>query len=103
MEPYRVDFEKMDWESPMPGVRHRARGDRSKRLRLVEYSQAMEPHWCERGHTGVILAGTFEIEFKDGTQLFHSGDGVFIPAGRSHRHRARCLTAVVRAVFVEDR
>jgi len=45
--------------------------------------------------------GTFEIEFNEGTQVFEQGDGVMIPAGDEHRHRAKALTDVVRAIFVE--
>jgi quercetin dioxygenase-like cupin family protein len=62
----------------------------------------MKPHWCDKGHIGFILEGRFEIEFADGTRVFEAGDGVFISAGKTHRHRARVLTDVVRVVFVED-
>jgi quercetin dioxygenase-like cupin family protein len=43
-----------------------------------------------------------EIEFQDGVTIFEQGDGVFIPDGEEHKHKARALTAVVRVVFVED-
>ncbi|MEM7425025.1 MAG: cupin domain-containing protein [Pseudomonadota bacterium] len=97
----RVDFEGLDWESPMPGVRHKIliRGDR--KLRLVEYSSTMEPHWCSVGHFGQILSGEFEIAFDDGVEVFGPGDGVAIPDGEAHRHMARCLTDTVTALFVE--
>jgi quercetin dioxygenase-like cupin family protein len=99
---YRTDFDRLDWQSPMQGVRCRVekRGDRQ--LRLVEYTEEMPPHWCEKGHVGMILEGDFEIEFPSGTQVFRRGDGVFIPPGHEHRHRARVLTKKVVAVFVED-
>jgi quercetin dioxygenase-like cupin family protein len=71
-------------------------------LRLVEYSAAMPPHWCTRGHVGTILSGRFEIEFAGGTEVFVEGDGVDIPPGESHRHRARALTETVLALFVEE-
>jgi hypothetical protein len=102
MDKYKVDFKNIGWESPIQGVRQKARCVRSERLRLVEYTREMEPHWCDRGHVGLILDGRFEIEFEDGTRIFESGDGVFIPAGQAHRHRARVLTDVVRVVFVEE-
>ena len=70
-------------------------------MRLVEYTGEMEPHWCDRGHVGMILKGRFEIEFDSGTLVFEEGDGVAIPDGAGHRHRARALTDVVRAVFIE--
>jgi uncharacterized cupin superfamily protein len=71
-------------------------------LRLVEYAYEMEPHWCDRGHLGYLIEGRFEIEFANGLWVFQAGDGVTIPNGHENRHRARVLTDVVRAVFVED-
>jgi mannose-6-phosphate isomerase-like protein (cupin superfamily) len=102
MDRYLVDFDDIGWESPMEGVRHKVREEHGRKLRLVEYSREMEPHWCARGHTGMILEGTFEIEFRDGKRLFRKGDGVHIPDGDEHSHRAVVLSEVVRAVFVED-
>jgi quercetin dioxygenase-like cupin family protein len=86
----------------MAGVRQKVFSDGAKRVRLVEYTRAMPPHWCEKGHFGYILEGTFEIEFPGGTHVFGPGDGVFIPDGAEHKHRARALSEVVRVVFVED-
>jgi quercetin dioxygenase-like cupin family protein len=74
----------------------------SKRVRLVEYSKSMPPHWCERGHYGYILDGRMEIKFADCVRVFTAGDGVFIPDGPEHRHNAKVLSEVVRVVFVED-
>jgi mannose-6-phosphate isomerase-like protein (cupin superfamily) len=102
MMEYRVDFETIEWESPMAGVRHKVKKIGARQIRLVEYSREMEPHWCEKGHYGYILEGTCEIEFETGTRLFEPGDGVFIPDGAEHKHRAKNLTDVVKVVFVED-
>jgi quercetin dioxygenase-like cupin family protein len=30
------------------------------------------------------------------------GDGLFIPAGEKHKHKAKVLTDVVRIILVED-
>ncbi len=98
----KVDFETIAWESPMPGVRHKVKVVGTKKLRLVEYSAEMEPHWCSIGHTGQILSGTFEITFDDGTEIFEAGDGVIIPDGEEHRHMAKALTDTVQALFVEE-
>ncbi len=102
MEPYRVDFDGIDWESPIPGVRQKVVKVGTRQLRLVEYTKEMPPHWCEKGHWGYILDGRFEIEFPDGVKIFEPGDGVLIPNGHEHRHRARVLTELVRVVFVEN-
>jgi len=102
MATYKVDFESMAWESPMGGVRHRVLKGDSRVLRLVEYQHDMQPHWCSKGHIGYIIVGRMEIEFTGGKEIFEGGDGVFIPPGDAHKHRARVLTDMVKAVFVED-
>ncbi len=102
MDSYKIQFETIEWKPAIPGVRHKVYSDGSRVLRLVEYSGEMALHWCSKGHIGVILKGRFEIEFQDGKSVFETGDGVFIPSGEEHRHRARVLTDVVQAVFIED-
>jgi quercetin dioxygenase-like cupin family protein len=102
MNQYRVDFESAPLETPMSGLRFKAVAHGGRRLRLVEYTKDMEPHWCDKGHVGYILEGRFEIRFDRVTEIFNPGDGVFIPPGEEHRHMARAITEVVRAVFVED-
>ncbi len=102
MDDYRIDFAAVPWQSPLAGVRAKTVARHPRQLRLVEYTPAMEPHWCQKGHAGYILDGQFEIRFPQETIVFHPGDGVFIPPGFDHRHMARALTDVVRAIFVED-
>ena len=46
--------------------------------------------------------GQFQIEFNDGAQVFNAGDGIVIPGGPEHRHKATASSAIVRAIFVED-
>ena len=99
---HKIGVESKDWESPIPGVRQKTALQGPKRVRFVEYSREMEPHWCEAGHYGYVLDGVLEIEFDDETDVFESGDAVLIPHGPEHRHRARVLTDTVRVVFVED-
>ena len=102
MGDYRIEFESICWERVMDGVRQKAVSEHGKRVRLVEYSKPMLPHWCEKGHYGYILQGRFEIEFEDGIRIFEKGDGVFIPEGKKYRHRARVLSNIVTVVFAED-
>ena len=83
-------------------MRQKVHSDGARRVRLVEYSSDMEPHWCNKGHHGYILDGRFELEFDSGTVVYEAGDGVFIPDGEEHRHKGRVLTDVVRVIFVED-
>jgi len=99
---YKIDFEDMEWEFPMAGVKSKIYRSGRKQLRLVVYSKDMPPHWCDRGHYGYILEGEFEIEYDGETLIYRQGDGVFIPDGEEHRHRARTLTESVKVIFVED-
>jgi quercetin dioxygenase-like cupin family protein len=92
----------MEWESPIPGMRQKVFELDAKRVRLVEYTQEMDPHWCSKGHYGYVLDGRFEIEFDNEARIFSAGDGVFIPTGEEHRHRGRVLSEIARLVFVED-
>ena len=102
MNRHRVDFKTLAWETPVEGVRSKTLEHGGKKLRLVEYTPAMKPHWCEKGHIGCVLEGRFEIRFDDEVVVCELGDGVFIPSGREHRHRGKALTDIVRVVFVED-
>lgn len=86
----------------MRGLRYKAVTHGSKRLRLVEYTKDLEPHWCEKGHVGRLLEGRLEITFDRIVVVFDPGDGIFIPAGAEHRHMGRALSDVVRIIFVED-
>jgi ethanolamine utilization protein EutQ (cupin superfamily) len=102
MSIHKVDFDKIPWETPMKGVRAKSVVRDGKRLRLVEYTPEMDPHWCESGHFGRIIEGRFEIQFGDEKVIYEPGDGVFIPSGKNDCHRGRALTSVVRVIFVED-
>jgi len=99
---YLVHLDALPWESPAPGIRHKLYRCDSRVLRLVEYSRQMVPHWCSKGHIGHIVDGSLEIEFGTGTYRFEVGDGVFIPPGPEHAHRAVVLTSSATALFVED-
>jgi len=100
---YKVDFESMEWETPVAGVRFKAFERAGKKLRLVEFAKEfVEPDWCVKGHTGYILEGKMEIDFNGESIVFGPGDGVFIPVGQDHKHKGKVLTDVVKAILVED-
>ena len=102
MAEHLIKFSEYKWENAMDGVRCKVYRHGGKQLRLVEYTSEMTPHWCDKGHYGYILEGEFEIEYPGETVLYKAGDGVFIPEGDEHRHRARVISESVRAVFVEE-
>ena len=100
--PHLVSFGAIAWQSAMAGMRFKEHVRGGRRLRLVEYTPEMAPHWCERGHLGYVLDGRLEISFSDEVVVLETGDGVDIPSGPEHRHMGRALTEVVRVIFVED-
>lgn len=99
---YKVHFDDLEWERPIEGIRCKSYKDGRRQLRLVVYTREMAPHWCEKGHYGIILDGQFEIEYLDTQVIYQTGDGVFIPPGKEHKHKAKVLSEYVRALFVED-
>ena len=99
---YKIDTSALRWEQVMPGLRQKVYRDGGRQLRWVEYTKDMAPHWCAKGHVGLVLDGRFEIRFDDATVVFSAGDGIFIPDGEQHKHVGRALTDVVRVVFVEE-
>ena len=102
-EQYKIPFESLTWEVPADGVRFKAYERDGRKLRLVEFSREfVEPDWCTKGHIGYILEGQMELDFDGKVIVFGPGDGVFIPAGREHKHKGRVLTDKVTAILVED-
>ena len=103
MEQYKVDFDSMVWETPTVGVKFKAYQQGGRKLRLAEFTKEfVEPDWCTKGHIGYVLEGQMEIEFGGKVIIFSEGDGLFIPAGEKHKHKAKVLTDVVKVILVED-
>ncbi len=103
MEQYKIDFESIPWEAPAVGVRFKAYEEGGRKLRLAEFGRGfVEPDWCTKGHIGYVLEGQMEIDFDGKVVAFGPGDGIFIPAGAEHRHKAKILTKSVTVFLVED-
>jgi hypothetical protein len=99
--PYRIQFEKIPWESPMEGVKHKCVDYNGQRIRLVEYTQDMPAHWCEKGHCGCLLSGRMAIEYPDTEIIYNEGDGILIPDGPEHKHKGRVLSGRALVFFIE--
>ena len=99
--PYKIEFDQIQWESPIPGVRHKCIEHHGQRIRLVEYSREMPSHWCEKGHLGMLLSGKMAIDYGDGEIIYQAGDGILIPDGPSHKHKGRVLSERATVFFVE--
>lgn len=103
VENHRVDFESIPWQAPAPGVRFKAYEHQGRRLRLAEFTREfVEPGWCVKGHAGYVLAGEIEVDFHGKKVVFRAGDGLFIPPGSEHGHKARALTETVTLVLVNE-
>ena len=101
---HRVDLESMPWQSPAPGVRFKAWEHNGSRLRLAEFTKEFsEADWCVKGHIGYVLEGVIEVDFHTRQEIFVAGDGLFIPPGNEHGHKASAVTNSVTLVLVEDR
>lgn len=99
---YKVEFSALDWESPIEGVKCKTYSHGDKQIRLVEYSQEVPPHWCDKGHFGLVLEGEVEMEYPNEKIVYKKGDGVFIPDGEQHKHKGRVLTDSATMIFVEN-
>ena len=103
MGDYKVDFGALPWTQPAAGVRCKVCVQDGRRLRLAEFTRDfIEPDWCTKGHIGYVLAGTLELDFHGETVTLGAGDGLSIPPGSAHGHKARVLTDRVRIFLVED-
>ncbi len=103
MQPFKVNFDDLEWQSAIPGARFKAFRSGGKQIRLVEFtSEFVEPLWCERGHIGLVLEGSLEVDFGGHLVTYRKGEGIFIQPGPESAHKARSLTPVVRLMLVED-
>lgn len=96
----RVDFAELEWEQLRTGLRQKRMGP----MRLVEHGpQCVEHEWCVRQHTGYLVSGELVVDFRDGERVrFAAGDGLCIPAGEAHAHRAHVDGATPALLFVVD-
>ena len=101
---YKVDFDSIPWETAVAGFRFKAYKGGDCQLRMVEITREfVETEWCKKCHYGIVLEGETVIDF-DGTLVsYKPGDGVYIPAGEGHKHKAKALTNVARLVFIEEK
>lgn len=99
---YKVDFQALPWQSPKEGVRFKVYKQDGRQLRMVRFEKGFaEASWCEKGHAGYLLEGQVEMTFDDRVVIYNAGDGIFIPDGAEHRHRAKILSDGARLLLVE--
>jgi len=103
MENHRLAFSGLEWAAIAPGARHKMFEHAGKRLRLLELSREfVEAEWCRKGHIGVVLEGVLELDFNGRIERFDPGDGLFILAGETGKHKARSISERVALFLVDD-
>ena len=86
MWPVKVDFDDIEWTSPASGARFKSYVANGKQLRLLELSKEfIEPDWCDKGHIGLVLEGSLQVDFQGQLVTYKVGDGVSSRRGRQ-RH-----------------
>lgn len=99
----KVDFSASAWTNGRPGVRFKTFSDGEKQIRLVEFSTSEgDPHWCEVGHAGYVLAGGLKIDVDGQVTELGVGDGISLPSGPLHRHRGLSIIPGTILFMVED-
>jgi len=104
MNKYRIDFRHIPWKQSGSNVRMKVHHEGNTQVRLVEFSREFtETGWCQKGHIGYVLKGRLEIFFSRKKVAFKAGDGVFIPPGIKHKHKAHILTDTATLLLIEER
>ena len=89
MTNHKINFDNIEWTSPGVGVRYKAFVHGGQRLRLVEFSEGfVEPDWCIHGHAGIVLNGSFALDYNGNVERYSKGDVIFIPPGKADKHKA---------------
>ena len=103
MAGYRIAFEEMEWETPAAFVRVKKVSVGSRVMRLVEFRRGfVEEEWCSKEHAGYVIEGSLRVEFAGGaTAELREGDGIEIPPGPEHGHKATPLTESVLLILFE--
>ena len=86
---YLVEFDKLSWNEPAPGVRSKSFIRDNQQIRLVEFSEGfVEPDWCKKGHAGYVIDGEFTNDYSGKLERYKKGDVIFIPQGETAKHKA---------------
>jgi hypothetical protein len=77
MQPFKIDFDALSWESLVPGARFKVFRHGGKQLRIVEFTREfVEPQWCEKGHFGFVIKGELEVDFRGKLVRYAEGSGI---------------------------
>ncbi len=81
-----IDFPEIEWSQLNEFARQKKVVFGAKSVRVLELDPGFhELDWCVRGHVGYVVEGELKIQFKDRTEQFSSGQGMFIEFGDEHK------------------
>ncbi len=99
----RIDFDEIAWQPALPGSRFKQAVRGHQQFRLLEFAREfLEPDWCTKAHSGIVLEGELEISFHGQLVRYVQGSGLFIPGGTASGHKARALTERALLFLIED-
>lgn len=88
MNENQIHFEEMVWENSKEGVYQKVYSNGEKRMRHLKFVDGfVEEEWCLTGHVGYVLSGTMKVDFNGSIKKYHRGDGLWITAGESSKHK----------------
>lgn len=100
---FRVPFGEMQWDQMRADVRQKSHCAGSRQIRIVEFDTESGPEqWCEGGHIGYVLKGSLTIDFNGKVVDFGPGDGLVIPSGAEHQHRATRIERGTQLLMIEE-
>lgn len=103
MSDYKINFDSLELESPLKGVKFKRYISGKKQFRFIEYKKEfIEPDWCTKGHTGYVIEGELEIDFNGIIIKYKSGDAINIPSGDNNKHKAKIISEIAYVFLVED-
>ena len=89
MNTHKNMFDSIGWTNAVTGLRYKAFVHDGQRLRFVEFSEGfIEPDWCTHGHAGIVIDGSFTIDYHGSIEKYSKGDVIFIPNGETDKHKA---------------
>jgi len=76
----KINFSKIPWQSPVPGMRVKKFLSGDTQIRLVEFSQGfIEPEYCRKGHLGYVAEGSMKLDVNGKMVEFKAGDAFILP------------------------
>lgn len=85
----QTKFSDLPWTQLTDLVRQKSSDVDDKTVRILELQAGFEEtNWCYKGHIGVVVSGSIEVEFEDETQTFGEGEVLLLQSAVAHKAKA---------------